>query len=114
MKKVIEVTARGFDGENDDTDNRVLWVKGQSAQAVKARLDAMGAPYLSVVETDLTTEEASEDCIGFAELVAALFGFVVEDMRAALEKIEIGYNGNAKDLAVIANKALRDSAMVQS
>ena len=31
----------------------------------------------------------------------------IDIMRRALESIELGYNGNAKDLAIIANKALR-------
>lgn len=83
--KIIEVTARGFNGENDDTDDRVLWCKFDSAAQAETWLDDIGAPYQSVSETSVKPHEGNADCLSHSELVAALFGFVVADMRAALQ-----------------------------
>jgi urease gamma subunit len=119
MLKIIEVTARGFDGENDDTDNRVLWIKADSAADVMHKLDNRAVPYQSVVETDIAPKDTDkDDCVGFSELVALLFGFVVEDMRAALNVADSFMSGFEDDdmQEGIGDmlKQVRDAAMVQS
>ncbi len=95
--KIIEVTARGFNGENDDTDDRVLWCKFDSAAQAETWLDDIGAPYQSVSETSVKPHEGNADCLSHSELVAALFGFVVADMRAALDTAESFMSGFEDD-----------------
>jgi hypothetical protein len=88
--QIIEVCARGFDGESDDTDDRVLWVAGDTLENIKAALNELSVPYASITETDMTTgpDMLDADFViprDSAALVARLFGFALADARAALE-----------------------------
>lgn len=108
--KVIEVTARGFDGATDETDDRVLWIKSFNAHVVQAYLNGFGVPYASVVDTDLDPQEVAHDCLPtMDDLMSKLFGFVVADMRAALERIGNDASVSALDFPRIARAALEVS-----
>lgn len=102
MTQIIEVTALGFNAESDDTDDRVIWIAAESAEFVRAILVNAGAPFLSLNETDIGVSGVG-DAIDYVlpgdgcELVSRLFGFVVADMRAALDTAEsfiAGFEGD--------------------
>lgn len=73
MRKSYEVTAAGFDGSTSATDDRVFWVRAESADAVRVAIDGTGAVFHDVIDGD--------DAIDFtlpedeAQLRAALAAF---------------------------------------
>lgn len=96
--QIIEVTATGFDGATDDTDDRVLWILAPDVRTVKTALSLWRAPYLTINETDLIP--ANVHRAGYFDMttesgaiVAALYGFAVADMGAALDSAESFISG---------------------
>jgi hypothetical protein len=109
----IEVTARGFNGATDTTDDRVIWLSASSLANVVELLAACKAPHLKVER--LSSGNVVGAALDFvlpaqnAELVAHLFSFVVADMRAALERIGNDASVSALDFPRIARAALEVS-----
>lgn len=68
----FEITAIGFDGGSDDTDDRVLWVSAPDLAALQAVLQ--GVPHQGVVPLDPTMQTSPED-----------FDFALPNDAAALQ-----------------------------
>lgn len=73
----FEVTAAGFDGSTDATDDRVIWVKATDADAVARAVEGTGAGFHRIINGDtdidyvLPQDELSlrAELIRFQELV---------------------------------------------
>jgi hypothetical protein len=52
MNKSFEVTAAGFDGSSDATDDRVFWVQADSAETVLAAIEGTGALFHDIIDGD--------------------------------------------------------------
>jgi hypothetical protein len=83
--QVIEVLGRGFNAEDDTTDDRVLWVRAESSEAVSEVLRSTGAPY---IDLDIIGAKCADDVIDFvlpaesSQLVARLVSFAIADGHA--------------------------------
>lgn len=96
----IEVVARGYNGGSDDTDDRVLWVQGESVTGLRDLLSSVNAPFehLGLVDAPVASEDI--DFVLPADtprLIAKLFSFVVADSHAALDTAEGFMNGFEDD-----------------
>lgn len=60
--RCFEITAQGFDGDTDETDDRVLWVAAQSASQVKAVISGLGAIFTGELPS------SPEQCAGEGSL----------------------------------------------
>lgn len=52
VMKTFEVTAMGFDGSSDETDDRVFWVKAPSAEEVKSAIEGTSARFHDQIDCD--------------------------------------------------------------
>lgn len=77
--RTFEVTAMGFDGSSDETDDRVFWVKAHSAEEVKSAIEGTNAGFHDQIDCDSDID---------FELPAQ-----VAELREALMQFEHGLNG---------------------
>lgn len=82
--RVIEITAVGFDGSSDKTDDRVLWIRADNAESVHDRLHMLNVPHIDVNEIEIKFAMPGE-VIPLDHAIAKLFKFAMDDMRAALK-----------------------------
>jgi hypothetical protein len=61
VRQLFDVTAIGFDGDTDETDDRVLWVRARSLEHLQQALE--GVPYQSITDLpdDLKVNESDID-----------------------------------------------------
>lgn len=62
LDDVYEITLSGFDGDTDDSDDLVVWVRGEEA-VVRALVDGTDAEFCGPVEG--VTEADAEDSVDF-------------------------------------------------
>lgn len=82
--QVIEITAIGYNGEDDKADDRVIWVRADSAESVHDRLHMLDVPHLDVNEIEVKFALAGE-VLTMDQAIAKLFKFAMADIRAALQ-----------------------------
>lgn len=91
MKTIYEITAVGFDGDTDDTDNRVIWVSAPDFDSVRATLS--GVPYGEIAALpDSYAADVEFELPDYAdELRAALIAFVLADALVVAESFMSGF-----------------------
>jgi thymidine phosphorylase len=88
VKHIYEITAAGFDGSTDETDDHVIWVSADSEQQVRAAIQDTGAKLAKEIEAWVYRRESLEDlsdCIDFTlpeqtmNLTEALLNFASDE-----------------------------------